>query len=111
MLQKIAHTIRHCFRAEDCACRIGGDEFIVFMAHTSHEQNDLIVSRIERINAALMNTEDGLPPITVSAGIAHGDGVAEPAQLFECADRALYETKKKGKRGYTFFARPKEHQA
>ena len=103
VLQKIAEAIRHNFRAEDCACRIGGDEFVVFMVHTGDKQNDLIVSRIDRINDELANAGDGLPPVSVSAGIAHGDEGVEPVQLFERADRALYETKNRGKCGYTFY--------
>ncbi len=103
VLRRIADTIKRSFRTEDCVCRIGGDEFVVFMAHTGEKQRGLIVSRIDRINAELGRAMDDLPLISVSVGIAHG-GTAEPAQLFERADKALYETKSRGKRGYTFYA-------
>ncbi len=103
VLRKIADTIKHSFRTEDCICRIGGAEFVVFMAHTNGRQDDMIVSRINRINAELSNTADGLPPISVSVGIAHGGEAEEPSRLFEHADSALYETKNRGKRGFTFY--------
>ena len=103
VLRRIADTIKRSFRTEDCVCRIGGDEFVVFMAHTGEKQRDLIVNRIEKINAELGHAVDDLPLISVSVGIAYG-GAAAPEQLFERADKALYETKNRGKRGYTFYA-------
>ena len=103
ILQKIANTIKHSFRAEDCICRIGGDEFVVFMNHASTQQKQLIVSRISRINAELSDTGDGLPAVSVSVGIAHGGEMRDQAELFEHADHALYETKRRGKMGYTFY--------
>ena len=105
VLKKIADTIRHSFRAEDYACRIGGDEFVVFMAHTGEKQRKQIVSRIERINAELATSADGVPKMSVSVGIAFGGGASEPAELFGQADKALYETKNHGKCGYTFFTK------
>ncbi len=102
VLRKIADTIRRNFRAEDCLCRIGGDEFVVFMAHTGEPQRSLIAARVNGINAELSDTADGLPAISVSVGIAYGGDAADPTQLFDRADRALYETKKRGKCGYTF---------
>ncbi len=103
VLRRIAETIKGSFRSEDCVCRLGGDEFVVFMAHTGRAQKALIVSRVDGINAALARPVDGLPPISVSVGIAFGDKGTEPKALFECADRALYATKHRGKCGYTFF--------
>ncbi len=103
VLRRIAETIRGSFRAEDCVCRLGGDEFVVFMARTGQAQRALIVNRVDRINEALARAEDGLPPLSVSVGIAYGGKCADPEKLFERADRALYATKKRGKRGYTFY--------
>ncbi len=103
ILQKIASTMKRCFRSEDFVCRIGGDEFVVLMVHSSSEQKELIISRIEQINRALSDGGDGLPSITVSVGIAHGRNAHDTEELFEHADKALYETKSKGKNGYTFY--------
>ena len=103
VLGKIADTIRHSFRSEDHICRIGGDEFVVFLVHTDERQKQLIISRINRINAELSAPADGLPPISISVGIAHGRDAEDPGELFERADRALYATKNNGKRGYTFY--------
>ncbi|MBR5108926.1 MAG: GGDEF domain-containing protein [Clostridia bacterium] len=103
VLQRIADTVRHYFRSEDYVCRIGGDEFVVLMVHSNSDQKELIINRIKRINEELQTPADGLPAITLSFGIAHGRNAADSDELFEHADKALYETKSKGKNGFTFY--------
>ena len=72
------------------------------MPRASEQQRQFITSRVERINRELGQTADGLPPVSVSVGIAHGKQAKDQSELFELADRALYETKRRGKRGLTF---------
>ena len=102
-LQKLARTVEGSFRAEDYVCRIGGDEFIVLMQGAGEAQEAQIAERIRSINAALADTSDGLPPLSVSVGVARGDNTADPAELFAHADHALYATKRHGRKGLTFF--------
>ena len=52
---------------------------------------------------AAAGAEDGLPAITLSAGAAHGAAVAGPTEWFNHADKALYRTKRDGRRGVTLF--------
>ena len=103
VLQKIADTLTHHFRSEDYVCRIGGDEFVVFVLHTDEKQHGFIEKKIEQINEDLVKTEDGLPAITLSAGAAHGVSVAGPTDWFNHADKALYKSKRDGRRGVTLF--------
>ena len=103
VLKKVAETIRRHFRSDDSACRIGGDEFVVFIMHAGEAQKLMIISRVNQINAELAKTSDGLPPLSISAGIAHGSEATDAAEWFEHADQALYETKRKGRKGYTFY--------
>ena len=103
-LRKIARAIGHCFRSDDSICRIGGDEFIVLMRNSGPALQDLICARIKQINQELTDTSDGLPPITISAGIAQGSGAANCKELFDHADQALYETKRRGRCGLTFYS-------
>ena len=101
---KIANALRSNFRADDCICRIGGDEFVVMMLNAENNCREMIASKIEQINIDLENTSDGLPAISVSVGIAHGSEVSDPSELLELADKAMYETKHNGKHGYRFSA-------
>ena len=101
-LIKIAKTLKKHFRSEDHICRIGGDEFVVFMVNAKHEYRDSVAEKIRKINADLNNTEDGVPPISVSAGITRGTEADDASKLLELADRAMYELKRNRKHGYMF---------
>lgn len=103
VLQRIAAAIKQSFRAEDNVCRYGGDEFVVMMTHSDSDQKNLIIDRVKKINAILSTPEDGIPPVTISVGIAHGRNAKYAEELFEHADQALYETKSHGKNGFTFY--------
>lgn len=103
ILQKIANVLRRSFRSEDYVCRIGGDEFAIVMLHADKELSNLIRKKIEKINQDLADTSDNLPLVSISAGVMYGRDVDDTTELFEKADTALYETKHRGGRGYTFF--------
>lgn len=104
VLKKLVNTLKCNFRTDDYICRIGGDEFVVFMVNTTQMQKDLISHKIEKINAELGNTTDGLPAFSVSVGIAHGTNASNSTNLFEKADQAMYKSKQSGKRTYTFYS-------
>ena len=105
VLVRVARVLKKHFRAEDYVCRIGGDEFVVFMVRTAKHQHDLIASKIESINHELYISNDGLPPVTVSVGIAHGSESSGAADWFEKTDSAMYCAKQNGKQSYMFYSR------
>lgn len=105
VLKKLVQVIRSAFRDDDYICRVGGDEFVVFMVHSGGNQQRLIEKKIEQINEGLENTDDGLPPVSISVGIVHGKQVTDISSLFEMTDEAMYESKKKGKNTYTFYSK------
>ncbi len=104
VLIKLVQVLNTIFRDDDCICRIGGDEFVVFMVHSSGIPQRLIESKIIQINDELSKTEDGLPPISISVGVVNGKNVDDVESLFEKTDAAMYESKKKGKHTYTFYS-------
>ncbi len=103
ILVKLVCVLNGIFRDDDCICRIGGDEFVVFMVHSSGISRGLIESKISQINRELANIDDGLPPISISMGIVNGKDVKDPESLFKRTDDAMYESKRKGKNTYTFY--------
>lgn len=103
VLKKIARVFKRHFRSDDHICRYGGDEFVVLMQRTDDMQFDRIRERIRGINSVLSDTADGLPPVTISVGAANGDSSTHARDLFDRADKALYETKRNGRNGITFF--------
>ncbi len=103
VLQKVARTIQHHFREEDYVCRFGGDEFTVLMVHVNSAMQPMVESKLEAIRAALKDTSDGLPPITLSIGVAFSDRPDPSDDILKDADAALYVAKDRGKDGYAFY--------
>ena len=56
---------------------------------------------VEKLLTTMILT--ALPAIAISAGAAPGSGVSTPADWFGRADKALYKTKRGGRKGVTFF--------
>ncbi len=103
VLIKLVQILKGNFRADDNVCRIGGDEFIVFMVHATEKQHDLIAQKIDAINRRLADTEDGLPAASVSVGIVHGTDADSAENLFEKTDAAMYQAKNDGKSTFRFY--------
>lgn len=103
VLQKIARVLLRNFRTDDYVCRIGGDEFMVLMVHVNKNVRHLIENKVMQINRELSDTEDGLPPITVSVGVAMDKDADDPQRLFHDADIALYYVKDHGRNGCCFY--------
>ena len=103
VLRKIANTLIANFRSDDYICRIGGDEFMVLMVHISKDVRHLIENKVIQINRELANADDGLPPVTVSVGVALCRDTDNPQELFHDADVALYYVKEHGRNGCCFY--------
>lgn len=103
VLIKLVESLTRHFRSDDYICRIGGDEFVVFMVHTPDIQQLQIVRRIREINKDLGDSYDGLPPSSISVGIAHGKDAETIDDLFEKTDAAMYEAKHSGKNTFVFY--------
>ena len=104
ILVKIAEALKRNFRKTDSICRMGGDEFVVIMPRGENDLHPLIAAAVDEVNRELSDVSDGLPPISVSAGVSDGSLVRDRVTLFEYADRAMYECKREGKNGYRFYS-------
>jgi len=102
VLVRLARVLKKRFRSEDHVCRIGGDEFVVFMVNTTKMQQELIAAKIEAINKELSRPMDELPPVSLSVGITHGTDAADSGDWFEKTDAAMYQAKQSGKHTYVF---------
>lgn len=90
-----AEEIRLGVRGSDVAARYGGEEFLLLMPATTL---DSAVSVVERIRAAVAARTDLPVPVTLSAGVASGlAGRDAPEALFQRADQALYQAKRRGR--------------
>jgi hypothetical protein len=88
VLQSIASTLTRVFRIDDLIARIGGDEFLVFLSHSTSPE--LIDKRMDSINKRLHNNHC---PVHVSYGYTFYKAQDSYATLFERADKNLLKTK------------------
>ena len=102
VLKKAAAAILKSFRSQDFVCRIGGDEFAVIMLHSYVALTELIQKKVDGMNEILSQTE-GIPAVSLSAGVAFGHQDQDKEVLFKQADEALYQAKDKGKRSIVFY--------
>lgn len=105
VLLTVSTKIKALFRSSDVICRIGGDEFVVFLKNVETESG--IEDKARAICDAFHNIvfdSHSEFKISVSIGIAVSpkDG-KDYLELFRKADLALYQTKKNGKDGYTIY--------
>lgn len=96
VLQEFGKHLRGSIRAEDFACRYGGEEFCLILPDCPPVKAQL---RIETILGAFKGQPLGIMgPITISAGVAslpqHG---SSPDDLIKAADSALYRAKAGGR--------------
>ena len=104
ILQKVARLLNNAFRTSDYPCRIGGDEFAVFMSDIDEELGYVVETKARRLLEGLLDTSDGLPALTLSIGIAFNDGTLSGEQVFKHADQALYKVKEAGRNGFRFYS-------
>jgi diguanylate cyclase (GGDEF)-like protein len=105
----IGRRISASIRAQDLACRWGGDEFVlVLQAITS---KDLVSQLANRLLAAIsqalqLESHESLQlTLSASAGIAILDGMnLNSIDLIERADKAMYLAKKAGKNCVEFYS-------
>jgi diguanylate cyclase (GGDEF)-like protein len=90
-------------RQRDLAGRFGGEEFLIVLANTTREQAAVVAERIRRgIGTHVFTHGDLTIPVTVSLGVASiKPGFLTGADVYQEADKALYESKKSGKNRVT----------
>lgn len=101
-LRKVAELLRQAFRADDFCLRLGGDEFAVITKDQQPGMREVIMKKINDINARLKNPDDGLPPFSLSVGVAFSER-GFSAELYRQADIALYRVKEAGRCGCAFY--------
>lgn len=105
VIKDFSLIIRQSFPSDAVIGRIGGDEFIAFSPITSQA---LLKEQAQQLASALENEySEGADSCRVSSSIGvacspeHGSSFET---LYKNADKALYETKKRGKNGFTIYS-------
>jgi two-component system, cell cycle response regulator len=98
VLRQTAERLRGVLRPYDTVGRYGGEEFLIVLPGCSTESALVLADRLRRcIEAELFRGQEVTLPLTLSLGIATGDGTAPPQELLRLADSALYRAKREGR--------------
>lgn len=106
VIKMIAKELQRCTREDDVVARYGGEEFAVILVSVDSNIAGKIAERIRKsIMEQSVKEENGFNRmVTVSIGVASFPQQAQTSkELVDCADKALYDSKKKGRNRVTFF--------
>jgi diguanylate cyclase (GGDEF)-like protein len=97
-LQGVVAAIKGSMRSTDKLYRYGGEELLLLTPNTAADAALNVANRARQavFDMALEHSESPLGVLTVSAGVAWGEGVLS-SDLLDAADKALYEAKAAGR--------------
>lgn len=102
VLRKISTLLMEQFRTSDYVARIGGDEFAIIMTKLGSSAVEIIQRKVASMNRILQQNDDGLPPVSLSVGVAFSEaGFTEALEIN--SDKALYNVKNGGRCNCAFF--------
>ena len=97
-LQYAAGEMEALFPEPAVVCRLGGDEFIIFVGASSQVEETR--EKLQKLLCCYVRKMEECWPLahsTISAGGVYGDQPMTFAQLYKRADQVLYQVKQKGK--------------
>lgn len=100
-LLDIVHLLETSLREIDIIARWGGDEFLVLLPNTSLRDAGTIAKKLVLLTRERF--KNNKVQTTVSIGAAEASHDDTQVNLINKADEALYETKLKGRDGYTLY--------
>lgn len=110
ILKKVVGLLNQTFRSIDYVCRIGGDEFAIIMAEISEKHQELVRDKIRVVNEELAKTEENIPAVSLSVGVAFSDRKNPGEDIFKDADQALYLVKENGRNGCEIYTGSEKNQ-
>lgn len=104
VLVRFAAAIRQQFGNDSVVGRIGGDEFAAFMPVADRQAVEKMAEELVLVLCIAVDTDRGICRVSTSIGVAMTPEAGHSFEsLYKNADSALYQTKKKGKNGYSFY--------
>ncbi|HXK55718.1 MAG TPA: GGDEF domain-containing protein [Gammaproteobacteria bacterium] len=105
VIRFVADSLRQSTKGRDCASRYGGEEYALLLPETSLENAVILCNKIRehiaKTNLVRSGTKESLGQITISAGVAQNRSGESRMDLLARADRALYQSKERGRNRVT----------
>ena len=92
------------------ACRLGGDEFLLFLPERNKEQSKEYVNRIFKEFKKETGKDVEIKAASLSAGLCMSKKGSSFEECYINADKALYYVKQNGKNNYRFYEELEEQQ-
>lgn len=103
-LKTFADALRICAGEEDMVCRLGGDEFMMFVPDiATMDEAEQMAERYLKIISEQMETLNLGRPIASSIGIAFTQPNDDFLSLYSKADKAMYFIKRNGKNSFHIY--------
>jgi len=104
VLVEVAERIKRCLRDADTLCRLGGDDFVIFVQEIDARGAEVLAHRILDLMAQAFLIEETSFSVGCSIGIAlyPADGRSLD-ELIKCADTAMYLVKERGRGSFRFY--------
>ncbi|MFC4701963.1 GGDEF domain-containing protein [Glaciecola siphonariae] len=94
VLKHVAKCFNTYLAQSDAACRWGGEEFLVFIPHSTIEKG---LPVIEALRDVISSQQTQGIKVTMSLGLVESDGTESIDALLERADQLLYQAKSAGR--------------
>ena len=105
VIRRVANVLKKSVRGSDVAARYGGEEFTVLLPNTplsgAMVVADTIRSTTEQMRLKRKNSDERLPPVTISSGVSYFRRGESKESLIGRADKALYMSKASGRNRVT----------
>ncbi|MDE2417267.1 MAG: EAL domain-containing protein [Burkholderiales bacterium] len=105
LLVQASQRIRNCLRATDSVARLGGDEFAIILTdlHSAEVASDIARKIVAALNQSFhLGSEVAYVSGSIGITLSPQDG-EDIDVLLKHADQAMYQTKSRGRNGYSFF--------
>lgn len=92
VLKQVAQELKNILRQADIVARFGGDEFVIALPETTHEQASAVAEKLREIQVAVPNGQtQGVASVTLSVGVGHLEEKGQDSRnILEAADQSLY---------------------
>ena len=98
VLKEVAYVMNQNFRQTDEIFRYGGEEFVVLLTETPAQTACVPLERLrKKIENYIFRFDNQDIKVTISIGVSSNTDFEKAWEMFDDADRALYEAKNSGR--------------